>query len=182
MDCRNDLKETAQSLAKVKSICSFIAVTLKIVFPIVCLYWAFTVILIIGTLVNPDAFDFFGTSDLTSTLLYLLYDITIAAMFVTFIKIFSDASKGESPFTLLQVKRLRVLALLLLLCGIIDISATASASIMQYGNVDAGYYSTTDNIVIPINFAPFITAAVIFAFSFVFKYGVLLQEFTDETL
>ena len=44
------------------------------------------------------------------------------------------------------------------------------------------YIVDSENAIIPINFAPFIAAAVVFAFSFVFKYGVLLQEFSDETL
>ncbi len=38
------------------------------------------------------------------------------------------------------------------------------------------------NAIVAFNFAPLVAAAVVFAFSFVFKYGVLLQEFSDETL
>lgn len=33
-----------------------------------------------------------------------------------------------------------------------------------------------------LNLFPIVAAAVVFAFSFVFKYGVLLQEFSDDTL
>ena len=39
-----------------------------------------------------------------------------------------------------------------------------------------------DSSLFAIDFAPLIAAAVLFAFSFVFKYGVLLQELSDETL
>lgn len=53
---------------------------------------------------------------------------------------------------------------------------------MQANGVNAGYISTNSDTIVSIYFAPFIIAAVVFAFSFVFKYGVLLQKFSDETL
>ena len=66
--------------------------------------------------------------------------------------------------------------------AVIDFAVTANAAIFKYDELVSGYVSTTGNEIIPINLAPIFGAGVMFAFSFVFKYGVLLQEFSDETL
>lgn len=182
MDSGDSVKESLESLAKVKCICRIIGVILKAVLLIACAYWSFAIALMAYSAINPEAFGFFGTPGLAEIILYLFYDAAIAMMLVVFIKVFSDVSKGESPFTFQQVKRLRILAALLLLWGFFDIATAANASILQYGSIDAGFYSTSGNMIIPINFTPFISAAVVFAFSFVFKYGVLLQDLSDETL
>ena len=80
-----------------------------------------------------------------------------------------------------QVKRLRIIAVLLLLYAVLDMVATNAMAVMQIDVINSGYISTNSAIV-TVNFTPFIAAAVVYAFSFVFKYGVLLQEFSDETL
>ncbi|MEG0016407.1 MAG: hypothetical protein RR747_07480, partial [Gordonibacter sp.] len=90
--------------------------------------------------------------------------------------------KGESPFVMAQVKRLRIVAGLLLVYAVIDSAVSFNTTLIQYGAMNYGYVSTNDSAIIAINFTPFAAAAVIFAFSFVFKYGVLLQEFSDDTV
>lgn len=75
-----------------------------------------------------------------------------------------------------------IIAGLLLLYSIVDFGVTLNTISFQSGSLSSGYVSTNSNVIIPINLAPIFGAAVTFAFSFVFKYGILLQEFTDETL
>lgn len=71
---------------------------------------------------------------------------------------------------------------MLVLYVIVDSVASLGIPFTQVNSVDLGYASVTGNTIIPINFAPIIAAAVVFAFSFVFKYGVLLQEFSDDAI
>lgn len=169
-----------KSLLRVKNVCSFISVVLKIILAILLVYWITAGILTVFSPENQESVD--GALLILKLLLYATYGSAAVVMFVMFIKMFSDAAKGESPFTLNQVKRLRWIAAMLLLCTVFDFAISANASLVQYGGINAGFYSTNSNVIVQLNFAPLIAAAVVFAFSFVFKYGVLLQEFSDETL
>ena len=75
-----------------------------------------------------------------------------------------------------------MISCLLLLYAVLDSAITLNTAAMQLETFNSGYISTNESTVLTLNFAPFVAAAVVYAFSFVFKYGVLLQEFSDETL
>ena len=81
---------------------------------------------------------------------------------------------------MLQVKRLRIIAVMLILYAVFDIAMKYNAVFLQFNGMNSGYASMDS--MLTIDFAPLVVAAVVYAFSFVFKYGVLLQEFSDETL
>ncbi|OUO88612.1 hypothetical protein B5F40_12185 [Gordonibacter sp. An230] len=177
-----ELEEANNSLQKTRKICNCISVGLKVVFGLICIYWILVVGAMLLSMFNPGlviAQD--GRISFFSILLYLAYGFIIASLFVVFISIFSNTAKGETPFAMSQVKRLRIIAALLLLYAILDMVATNAVAVMQIDIINSGYISTNSAIV-TVNFTPFIAAAVVYAFSFVFKYGVLLQEFSDETL
>ena len=80
------------------------------------------------------------------------------------------------------VKRLRLIAGLLAIYAIVDVVISGHIGLVQYAGLNSGYVSTGGNEIIPINLAPIIGASVAFAFSFVFQYGVLLQELSDDTI
>ena len=61
-----------------------------------------------------------------------------------------------------------------LVYAVLEVVLTGVVPFMA-GGVDEGFIPT-------LNLFPFVASAVVFAFSFVFKYGVLLQEFSDETI
>ena len=174
--------ETAESLEKIKRVCGLLRNVLKVLFAIFCLGWIFSVCVTIYSFFAPGMFGILDNVSISSVILCLVYGIIAATMFKVFIGMFSDAAKGDSPFTLEQVKRLRIIAVMLVLYAVFEFLISASTPFMQVDQWNSGYAATGDNAIIAINFAPFIAAAVVFAFSFVFKYGVLLQEFSDETL
>lgn len=173
---------TESALAKTNKACRFIGVALKIVFAIFVVFWVGTALIMTLSLVFPGSFGLMENVALHNIVLYVGQGIVIAVMFVAFMSIFSDVSKGETPFTMMQVRRLRLVAGMLVLYGFLDFAVAASAAVMQINGLDSGFVATSGNIIIPINLVPLIAAAVVFAFSFVFKYGVLLQKFSDETL
>lgn len=175
---QDDLQETENSLNNVKRVCSFINIALKIIFVLFCIYW----LIVIGSTVYAYGANTTDKPNLISFFLYFAHGIVLALLLLTFIGIFSDVVKGKPPFAMPQVKRLRIIAGLLVVYAVIDFAVTANATLFQYDNLVSGYISTTGNEIIPINLAPIFGAAVVFAFSFVFKYGILLQELSDETI
>lgn len=178
-----EAEETEKSsLTKIRKVCSSLCFALKALFVVFCIGWLFSSGAIFYSLINPESFDAVNNSTPLSVVLCLAYGFIVAIMFLIFIAMFSDASKGESPFTMAQVRRLRLISAMLVLYVIVDSVASLGIPFTQVNSVDLGYASVTGNTIIPINFAPIIAAAVVFAFSFVFKYGVLLQEFSDDAI
>lgn len=166
------------SLDKIKKICKFLNIAFKIIFVILCIYWVISTGSLIAALITRSQ----SGVDIFRVLLCIAYGAVVAAMFLAFTSIFSDVSKGRSPFEMVQVRRLRTIAGLLLVYAILDTAITGNSTLLQTNGMDSGYVSMNGNTITTFNFAPLIAAAVVFAFSFVFKYGVLLQEFSDDTL
>lgn len=177
-----DTKEAECSLLRINKVCRFISIAMKVLFLAICSWWAFAAVFMCLSIVNPESFNSVENANPISFVLFLAYGVVIGVMLVALIRMFSEAAKGKSPFTLLQVKRLRVISLMLVLYSILDFCITYSTMAFQFDWLNSGYASVNGNPVVTINLAPLVAAAVVYAFSFVFKYGVLLQEFSDDTL
>ena len=97
--------------------------------------------------------------------------------------VFRDISLGESPFTLKQARRIRAIAWLLLLCALTE-ALLPTGGIVAY-QVAGGVFGTeyhTSPISTSLRIGPIIVALVFFVLSSVFKYGVTLQELSDDTV
>lgn len=160
------------SLARTGRVCKTISLLMKVVFVLLCAWWLASASVMAFSLIVPGFYDYAVT--LPFFLVYIASSAAMATVCVTLIKVFSDASKGRSPFTMLQVRRLRVVSAFFLVYAVLEVVLTSVVPFMA-GGVDEGFVPT-------LNLFPFVASAVIFAFSFVFKYGVLLQEFSDETI
>lgn len=176
------MEETNSSLVKVRKVCKFLCSAMKVLFVIFCFGWLAASAATLYSLINPSAFNVVSNVSAISAVLCIVYGAIAASIILVLIGMFSDAAKGESPFTMKQVKRLRIVSAMLVLYALIDFVVSASTPFTRFDNLGLGYTSVTAKTVIPINFTPIIAAAIVFAFSFVFKYGVLLQELSDETL
>lgn len=174
--------ETTTSLNKTQRVCKLMRTAMMVLFAVFCFGWAVSIGSIALALIAPDAFGSVSNIGPIALLLCFIYGAIAAIMFIVFIGMFTAVAKGESPFTLAQVKRLQIIAAMLVLYACVDTCVSAMVPFLQIGIFSLGYTSTSDSMVIPINLTPIIAAAVILAFSFVFKYGVLLQEFSDETI
>lgn len=177
-----DKAEAEDSLSRVHKACRFIGVVVKIIFIVFCVCWLSTVCMMVYSLITSDATGSTENVSTLRTIMYFIHGFAVALIFIVFIGIFTDAVKGQSPFVMKQVKRLRLIAGLLVVYAVIDIFISGHIGLIQYDGFDSGYVSTGGNEIIPINLAPIIGASVAFAVSFVFQYGVLLQELSDETL
>ncbi|WP_417331584.1 hypothetical protein [Gordonibacter urolithinfaciens] len=177
-----EAQKTEESLNKSSKVCKYISILLKIIFAIFCICWMLSIGVMTFGLIDPSLANRESAMDVPLLILYLAHGVVIALLLAALVGVFSGVAKGESPFVMAQVKKLRIIAGLLLLYAIIDNVIAQNNSLIIFSGLNSGYVSPNSNQIIQINFAPFIVAGVVYAFSFVFKYGVLLQEFSDETL
>ncbi|MEG0417659.1 hypothetical protein [Gordonibacter sp.] len=174
--------ETEKSLLNLNKICRFLSFLMKVFFALFCVGWLLAFSLNVASLVNPDLFGAKETAGVLGPILCFAYGVIVVPMFLALIGMFTDVAKGNSPFTLAQTKRLRVISGMLVLYFLVDFAIAFNSAMLQLDALNSGYFSTNSSAILTLNFAPLIVAAVVFAFSFVFKYGVLLQEFSDDTV
>jgi len=179
---KDDNAVSEKLLLRAKTICNMINLALRVVFVVFCISWLFASCSMIRALSDSSAINHAGFPSAFQITLHFLYGVTVSVLFLVFTGVFSDVAKGKTPFAPIQVKRLRVISAMLVAYAFLDFLISANNSIIERGGFSSGFITASDNAIIPINFAPFIAALVAFAFSFVFQYGVLLQEFSDETL
>ncbi|MEG1907057.1 MAG: DUF2975 domain-containing protein [Gordonibacter sp.] len=144
---------------------------MKVVFVFSCIWWLASAGVMIVDFLNPGVLNNVHSEGIPALVIFIVYGLVWVTIFIILIQIFSDVSKGKSPFMMPQVHRLRLVAAALLVYAILEFAITCVATFMQQGAP-----------ITTINLASFIAAAVVFAFSFVFQYGVLLQEFSDDTV
>lgn len=107
-----------------------------------------------------------------------------AFVFAVLMQVFGDISAGSSPFTTEQSKRLQLIGWLLL--ANVVFGAIASVTPLPYtqvGSLEFGLFvSSTNSSGISIDFSSLLWGAVCFCLSYVFKYGALLQQLSDDTV
>ena len=141
MQCE-DKVETEHSLAKVHKVCRLIGIIVKIIFVVFCVCWLSTVLLMIYSLINPSELGAAEGVSVPRIALYFVHGFAVALIFVVFIGIFVDAVKGQSPFVMKQVKRLRLIAGLLAIYAIVDVVISGHIGLVQYAGLNSGYVST----------------------------------------
>lgn len=91
-----------------------------------------------------------------------------------------EISRGVSPFSMVQVKRMRVIAVMIAAFALIDfLLEPGSLSLNCNGFVMGGYIHA---YAYKINIAAIVAALALFLLSFVFEYGVMLQSVSDDVI
>lgn len=105
-----------------------------------------------------------------------------AAMLMLAGLICRDMAKGESPFTIKQANRIRIIAWLLLAYALLE--AFLPTGVLLYQSYGGGAYGIEHNATFSpsIKVGSIIVATVFFFLSSIFKYGVKLQELSDDTV
>lgn len=170
------------SLNNIQRVCKLLRIVMSIIFVVLCIFWLISTGSMIFSFLNVGPGSHADNIGPLNIILSFAYGGIIAVMYFIFISMFSDVLRGESPFTLAQVKRLRLIAGTLVVYALLDFIGACNNALFQIHTLNSGYISTSDSAIVMINFTPLLAAAVVFAFSFIFKYGVLLQEFSDDTL
>lgn len=113
------------------------------------------------------------------------YGLVIIGLVFVVASIFSDVAKGESPFSLAQVNRFRIIAVFLLVYVVLDaFMSTGTVAQVHVGELELGYdlVDNSGGSTLSVNIGALLGAGVFWALSLIFEYGVLLQELSDETL
>jgi len=170
-----------ESIERVKKICKAIRVVC-----IVCLI-CFTIGWIIFTWLLVFKYLAGGSEQVElSEIAYLvLFGLLTISLLIVALRIFSDIVAGESPFILKQVKRFNWVGILFLFYTALEALLSVSFSYSLFGEGDFYGIVGGSNVAtsfIKVNALTFIAAIVCFGLAVIFKYGVLLQQISDDTL
>lgn len=175
-----EFRELEASITKVRKSCRYVNYGCKVLLAIVFLGW----IVLLGLQFASIAAGQADPSSYKEILYAFVYGLILVLLLLSGVRSFSAVVKGESPFTVNQVKRFRFAALLLILLTVVD--ATMSVG-FSYDFTIAGVNAAAvggggaDRIVTDIDLMPLFFAAILYGVSILFRYGVLLQRLTDET-
>ena len=175
--------ETEESLSRIQRISKVINRFLKV---IAVLLFVFLVITLVLTILCSFGLIDSGLSSNPFDLVILgTYGLVIVSLVYVVSNMFSDVAQGESLFTLVQVKRFRAIAILLLAYVVLDaFMSTGTVAQIHVGELELGYDVVESAVgsTLSINVGALLGSGFFGALSLIFEYGVLLQNFSDETL
>ncbi len=173
-----------KSLRHVQKVSKAFAVVFKVAFVLSCISCIALITLSILTTLSEVQ---------TSFLSALLNIVPVVLSYLAFVIVlwcpacaFHDMSKGSSPFNRKQVRRIRLIGILLIASAVTEvlISLGYSNVVQIGGDMAIGYGSSS--LVAPspifIDAKAVIGAVVCFALSAIFSYGAILQEDNDGTV
>ena len=186
MPLRPDNSE--KTLSRVATICKILSILCKLAFVVLALWSISVLILMIYSLSKTDFGDEILPLALAVPFLFALYSANSCLLPFVFGRMLGDISEDRTPFTLQNANRLLFLALVLLMYAVLEVLlATADSQfILSVGthSIEIGNFMRdfASNSGTTLNLFPLLMSAMFFALSYVFKYGVLLQQESDETL
>lgn len=177
-----------QPLTKIAGMCKFLSALCKIAFLLFAIWSVFVLVLMSYSLFTTEFTDDILPLAFAVPFLYALYSANTCLLPLVLGRMLGDISEGRTPFTLQNAKRLLFLALILLLYALLEMLLVTvdSQFILSVGehSIEVGSFirDLASNSGTTLNLFPLLMSAMFFALSYVFKYGVLLQQESDETL
>lgn len=177
--------EIESSLKRVEKISKFVYYLFTVFF------WLYLILLVAGAglglasllFLHGDSAGF--SSSWLDLLTFAVTGVPNLLIVKTIANIFRDIGKGNSPFSKQQVRRIRWIAIFILIGALIDfllstpIVTALTNEIMSFGYVS---HVAMQNNFVSINLSAVFMALVLFCLSLAFEYGTLLQQLSDETL
>lgn len=178
-----DTRELLQALDKVKVSCRKIKTYCKVSLVLFVIAWTFLISLIVlGLTLLKIPLPLTAKDIIDSLLGTLLAGTTLIIAY----RIFADIVKLETPFTEKQVRRLRFLGRVILIYSAADvINSLVFYTIAMRDYFD--FYVYHPDAPMPImtmntNVYMVLAGLACYAFAVIFKYGLLLQQLSDDTL
>lgn len=181
----SDLPSNSHILMRAIRSCKLLSILCKIAIGLICVWGIAVIALMVHSLLSSEQLILSGFAVPT---IYLLHTINFCLVPIILDKIVSDISIQGTPFTLRNAQRLFALACVFIaytaLEALLIAADTRFLFMVHNDSVRVGnfIYDFASHSGTSINLFPVIIAAVFFALSYVFKYGVLLQQESDETL
>jgi len=173
--------ELQGSIKKMKKVCKVIQVGCFIALLAFILVWLLIAYFLVADIIK-------GIVGLGEAVHLILFGAFVCSFLIIALRAFSDIVKGESPFSQKQVKRLRVLGTILLICTILETAVPFLPIASVYGgevlgkSVGVVTTSNADPPIVKLNAPMLIMSAMCYGFAIIFKYGVLLQQLSDDTV
>lgn len=181
---KREFENIEPSLKRIKQIGKIVNILMKALCVVLAIFWLLFVALYFLSSSGMVPVVGLPGSPYEAIILCACGMVIIAIIFFIS-QMFSDVAKEESPFSFVQVKRLRIVAILLLTYMLLEVLLSPGiVSQMKIGEVGLGYtvMNGGNHSKVSINLGAALGAIVFWGMSLIFKYGVLLQEFSDETL
>ncbi|MCL2889452.1 MAG: hypothetical protein FWE65_03400 [Eggerthellaceae bacterium] len=168
-------------LIKIRKTCSVLFTVLKICFIVFLAGWSILLLAYIYLLFFPvpsDISSSVGVSTLTRIFFFGLLTLALLRFTVLILK---DMRNGEPPFTLIQSKRIRIMAYLVFTQAILDFlfSTDLIPLIFKNGFVQGFQAASTGEPVFFLNLGALVFAVILYCISISFEYGALLQQDKD---
>lgn len=177
-----------QPLPRIAAICRLLSALCKLAF-IVFIVWAlFTLSIMCYSLTSSQLKEEMLPLVFAVPLIYAIYSANACLLPFILGKMLGDISEHRTPFTMKNAKRLLLLSFILLLYTALEALLTTVdsqfACIIAEQSIEVGNFISdfASNSGTTLNLFPLLMPAMFFALSYVFKYGVLLQQESDETL
>lgn len=176
-------------LSRTAAICRTLSILCKFAFFVIVLWSIFILVLMGFSLANASLDDKAIPFAIALPFLYALYGAVFCMVPWTLGNMLGELSTARTPFTIKNARRLRFMALVLVLYSVLESLLSFVDSEFAL-SIDDGQHIQVGNLVhdfaanagTTLDLFPLVIAAVFFALSFVFQYGVLLQQQSDETL
>lgn len=180
----NEYEEIESALNRIKRISKIVQILLKVALICFTLFLAFLLAAIMFSLLLPASLPEDITVNVSSLLFLVVFGAVTWLLIKIILDIFGDVVNGKSPFTMQQVKRFRLVAALFLVSAIIEaVTSIGVMPIISAGSMGINYVTSPSLASsMTINAGNLFCAMIFWALSLVFKYGVPLQRFSDETL
>lgn len=180
----NEYEEIEFALNRIKNVSKIVQVLIRIALVCFTLFLGFLLAAILISIFLPSALPGDVTVNVSSLLFLVVFGSVTWFLIKIILDIFGDVVSGKSPFAMQQVKRFRLVAALFLASAIIEaITSIGVIPIISAGSMGISYVTSASlSSSMSINAGNLFCAMIFWALSLVFKYGILLQRFSDETL
>ncbi|MDR2957060.1 MAG: hypothetical protein LBU61_02615 [Coriobacteriales bacterium] len=178
----DEKRELIGSISKMKKQCGRIRTYCQVsmVMLVLSVFFLYFFILLVGQFNLPveigvsEIIDLVLSVALCSTLLYTIF------------RIFADAAVSATPFTLKQAGRFRTIGWLIIIYSILDFAKALIVYILAFRDyIDFFYYHPNDPVplmTLNTNIYVLLAGVVCLGLAYIFRYGVLLQQLSDDTL
>ena len=165
--------------------CEAVYTFFKVVFCINIFVWVVLVTLCAVALFNPENAGKITVQYWITSVSYLAIGTLFTFVLWFALRIFRDVTRSCTPFSKQQVKRMRYIALLLMVFAFIDLALSSGLfNPSVFLNISLGY--TDENglrePLVAGYVGAFISAIVVYGFSVVFEYGEKIQTRSDEII
>ena len=177
----DETKVLHTSIAKMKLYCKAIR--------IVCFVSLIVFISILAVLIGLQIYEHINGSvdeaGIKEIIYQIVFGLLVCFVLIVTLRALSDIVAGNSPFSMAQVRRLRLIGVALVLFALVesflsiplffstDIAGQFIAVVSENGSVAP---------IIKVNLTAIIASLACFGLAIICKYGILLQEISDDTV